>query len=246
MDYEAKLEVQPDSQILYVVDVETTGLDPKTDAIVEIGMAEVDIVHETVGGLKSSLIHPGKPIPPEASAIHHITDFHVKKSPLLNEALQHVFYEIGQSDLTFCAHHAEFDQAFLGIKTDMVCTKRLSRHVWTDLESHRLQYLRYHLGLELHETVNPHRARGDVVVTSHILLRLVKQFKLMYPHLTGEGLLKGMCSLSGTPIRLVRVGFGKHKGKAWDDVPTSYLEWLSGQDFDKDVLHTVRSVLNER
>ena len=246
MDYEAELEVKPDSQILHVVDVETTGLDPKTDSIVEIGMAKVDIVHETVGSLQTCLVRPEVSIPHEASAVHHITDRHVALAPDLKSALDIRFPEIGQRDLTFCAHHAEFDQAFLGIESDMVCTKRLSRHLWPDAAHHRLQFLRYYLELELEEEVCPHRARGDVIVTAHVLLRIVEQVKSQYPHLSGKFLKNGMLSLSNSPVLLKRVGFGKYKGKEWSEVPTSYLGWVSEQDFDRDVLHTVRHYLSDR
>lgn len=246
MDYEAELEVKSDSQILHVVDVETTGLDPKTDSIVEIGMAKVDIVHESIGSLKTSLIYPGKSIPHEASAVHHITDQHVIASPKIGDAFGLIFPEIGQKDLTFCAHHAEFDQSFLGIETDMVCTKRLSRHLWPNAAHHWLQFLRYFLEVELEEEVSPHRARGDVIVTSHILLKIVEKVKFEYPHLSGKSLLNGMLALSNSPVLLKMVGFGKYKGKEWSEVPTSYLGWVSEQDFDRDILHTVRHHLSDR
>jgi DNA polymerase III epsilon subunit-like protein len=59
--------------LIRVIDIETTGIDPATDAIIEI--ASVDMVRG--GGITNAmgtLVRPGKPIPPGASAIHHIID----------------------------------------------------------------------------------------------------------------------------------------------------------------------------
>ena len=56
-----------------VIDIETTGIDPTTDAIIEI--ASVDMVRD--GGITNAmdtLVRPTKSIPPGASAVHHIVD----------------------------------------------------------------------------------------------------------------------------------------------------------------------------
>lgn len=57
---------------LVVADVETTGLDPRTDRIVEVGFQVWD-----ADGLKSewrSLVNPGVPIPADVMKVHGITD----------------------------------------------------------------------------------------------------------------------------------------------------------------------------
>ena len=61
------------SDIVRVVDIETTGLDPATDRIVEIAVVVVDFQGQHYRKLFHSLVDPGIPIPPEASAVHHIT-----------------------------------------------------------------------------------------------------------------------------------------------------------------------------
>ena len=55
------------------IDIETTGIDPAKDAVLEI--ASVDLLRE--GGIansQESLIRPTIPVPSESSAIHHLID----------------------------------------------------------------------------------------------------------------------------------------------------------------------------
>jgi Exonuclease len=72
--------------LIRVIDIETTGIDPASDAIIEI--ASVDMVRG--GGITNAmgtLVRPGKPIPPGASAIHHIIDDDLKDAPPLSEVI---------------------------------------------------------------------------------------------------------------------------------------------------------------
>jgi len=92
-----------------LLDVETTGRDPSTDRVVEIG-----IVVGRAGDVVARynwLINPGVPIPEEARQVHGITDADVKDSPRF-EAIAH---EIAAA-LGGCipaAYNAAFDRAFL-------------------------------------------------------------------------------------------------------------------------------------
>jgi DNA polymerase III epsilon subunit-like protein len=72
--------------VVRVIDIETTGMDPATDAIIEI--ASVDLVKG--GGItnaRSTYVAPGRPIPPLASAVHYITDEDLRDAPPLSDAL---------------------------------------------------------------------------------------------------------------------------------------------------------------
>jgi DNA polymerase III epsilon subunit-like protein len=56
-----------------VIDIETTGTDPATDAIIEI--ASVDLLKDgTIANQRSTLVRPPIPVPPESSAVHHLID----------------------------------------------------------------------------------------------------------------------------------------------------------------------------
>lgn len=60
-------------------DLETTGVDASKDRIVEISMVKVMPDGEEI--VKTRRINPGMPIPPEATAIHGITDADVAGEP---------------------------------------------------------------------------------------------------------------------------------------------------------------------
>jgi DNA polymerase III epsilon subunit-like protein len=75
--------------LIRVIDVETTWTDFATDEIIEI--ASADLVRG--GGITNAmdtLVRPSRPIPPGASAVHHLIDADVQNAPLLgrHRALQ--------------------------------------------------------------------------------------------------------------------------------------------------------------
>ena len=60
-------------------DLETTGVDPAHDRIVEISMIKISPDGEET--VKTRRLNPEMPIPPEATAVHGITDEDVKDCP---------------------------------------------------------------------------------------------------------------------------------------------------------------------
>lgn len=99
-----------------VVDLETTGTSPQTDAITEIGAVKVH-GGETIGEF-STLINPGVAIPPKITALTGITSSMVMSAPDLPEVLPK-FLEFSDGAI-FVAHNARFDMGFL-----KAATKRL-------------------------------------------------------------------------------------------------------------------------
>jgi DNA polymerase III epsilon subunit-like protein len=92
-----------------VVDVETTGLSPARDRIVEIAVVRVwagAILHRW-----SSLVNPGVPISPFAVACHGITDADVAGAPPLHALLPVIRRLVAGT--TIAAHNATFDRGFL-------------------------------------------------------------------------------------------------------------------------------------
>jgi DNA polymerase III epsilon subunit-like protein len=85
--------------LIRVIDMETTGIDPATDASIEI--ASVDMVRD--GGITNAmgtLVRPGKPIPPGASAIHHIIDDDLKDALPLSEVIDRFTGAVSTSPTT--------------------------------------------------------------------------------------------------------------------------------------------------
>ncbi len=97
-----------------IVDVETTGMDPKSDQVIELGIVVFEYAAETgqVGpavGHFSGFEDPGRPIPKEVTAIHGITDEMVKGKRLDESAIAGLLKGSG----IVIAHNAEFDRPFL-------------------------------------------------------------------------------------------------------------------------------------
>jgi DNA polymerase-3 subunit epsilon len=92
-----------------VFDLETTGLDPKKDKIVEIGAVKFD-QHGLIARF-SVLINPGIPMPFAASQVNHITDEMLNGKPSLQDVLPDFIRFI--DDAILVAHNSQFDSSFI-------------------------------------------------------------------------------------------------------------------------------------
>lgn len=151
-----------------VLDTETTGLDPETCEVVEIGCTIIDVEFTDRGGFLAypvvhigrtawnrdrfeTYIDPGMPIPPEVSGIHHIIDEDLVGAPGTAEGFRlfEEFLSINTVDL-LCAHNAKFDRAFVdrhfeALELPWICSRRLAQRVFPDAPGYSNQTLRYWL-----------------------------------------------------------------------------------------------------
>lgn len=91
-----------------VVDVETTGLDPTRDRVIDIGILLVDSTG-LVQGDWSSLVNPQRPV--DATFIHGLTDEDVESAPAFSSLLPRVVELLRGRAVV--AHNASFDIGFL-------------------------------------------------------------------------------------------------------------------------------------
>jgi DNA polymerase III epsilon subunit family exonuclease len=160
-------------------DLETTGLSPQRDAIVELAAVrwrdggEVDTF--------DALVDPGRPIPSEVIAVHGITDDMVAGQPTIDAVLP-AFLAFCAADVAV-AHNAPFDLGFLRMAawqhgqahmtTPVVDTCALARVTLPGRRSYSLQ--------NLTTTLSPGRRQA------HRALQDARDCLALYLHLLARG-----------------------------------------------------------
>lgn len=158
-------------------DLETTGIQPKTDSIVEVGA--VRFRNAVLVDTFCTLINPGRPIPPEASAVNGITDDMVANKPGIETVLPRLADFCG--DLPLVAHNAPFDFKFLlaavekhrarAPKGAVLDTCALSRIIFPGMLNYKLGTLVRYFGFP---SGTFHRAEEDSVYCGQLFVRIVE------------------------------------------------------------------------
>jgi DNA polymerase-3 subunit epsilon len=136
-----------------VIDTETTGTDFARDKVIELAVVVFEYDRDTgevgpVVGRYSAFEDPGFPIPPESTAIHHITDDMVRGQRFNELALQDCLRNVQ----LVIAHNAAFDRRFLEPRFPLFETMAFGCSQydipWNDVgvSSHKLEYLAYRAG----------------------------------------------------------------------------------------------------
>lgn len=158
-------------------DVETTGVDPEVDQVVQLAVAVFE-----GGELKSAastLVDPGRPIPEESTAIHGVTDAVVKGAPDIGDAIAAMIGEtyLG-TDVYHAAYNAEFDRAFIEPASngllggnelpwlDPLVAIRLIGKFWPGSGRHKLTAVCSRWGIDLE---NAHDAKADAIAAGRVL-----------------------------------------------------------------------------
>ena len=168
-----------DEAVFTFIDVETTGLSPRTARVCEV--AAISFRGGERLGTLAELVNPGCPIPPECTRVHGITDAMVKDSPAFGAAAPRLLAMLENSVLV--AHNAEFDMAFLRMELERIGlrlpavpvldTLAIARKEWK-FKSNRLGNIAAELGIP---NENWHRALSDVEMTRKIFERFIEAIK---------------------------------------------------------------------
>jgi DNA polymerase-3 subunit epsilon len=243
------------------IDLETTGLNPWADRIVEATFLK--FYPDGNSELITKLINPEVPIPDEATAIHGITDSDVAGKPNFKQCSAELVAFIADCDIAGF-NVKRFDLTFLEteFRRAGVNFSRQNRSIidalviYHKLEQRNLEaaYQRY-CGKEL---CGGHSSIADVRATVEILDAQIS----LYAQLPKDvcGLHEFCCDPGETnwvdPLgRFITIGdeitfnFGKHKGERLKDVAKSdpdYLDWiLHKSDFSLEVQEIVLSTLDD-
>ena len=246
---------------ILALDVETTGLDPATDTVVELAAvgARMDLAtgrYDALETLFTTLVDPQRTIPATASAVHHLTARDLQGQPDLAQAvtgLQAAVRDFRPQLLV--AHNAAFEAAFLpSLAAELTpedprwaCTYRLAQHLWPDAPGHQLQVLRYWRHLQDRVTgCDAHRAGFDAACCAVLL---AEQCRAWTP--AGQAVTPALLRDRSAAAPLLRtVPFGRHRGACWRDVPRDYLEWIlrthasdTDNPFDPAIVTTAEAAL---
>lgn len=155
------------------VDVETTGVDARGDRIIELAMVLFGYDAEgRVTGVEERFDQfedPGRPIPPEITALTGIRDEDVEGQRIDEGAVQDL---VTKADLVI-AHNAAFDRAFLERRLSLfgeqpwACSAQDVAWRAVGMESRKLEFLAYRSGV----FYDGHRAVVDCLAGIHVLAR---------------------------------------------------------------------------
>lgn len=151
-----------------VVDIETTGLDPSCDEIIEIAAVKVQNGEET--GQFQSLVNPHFEIDEFIQELTGITNPMLESAPSIESVLPKFLEFVGAEIIV--GHNVNFDINFVydcaenlnlnPFCNDFVDTMRISRKLYKDLKHHTLAALS--TSLNVGESVE-HRALSDCIQT---------------------------------------------------------------------------------
>ncbi len=217
-----------------ILDTETTGAEEK-DRICQLAfiVAQPQLVGTVTEEVYEDFCKPPLPISYGAMAVHHITNEMVEKKPPCTETEAYErLEELNVEENIMVIQNAPFDLGMLekegfSLKMELIDTLRCLRHLYPELESHGLQYVRYAFGLYRSEKdeakslglkIRAHDALGDVLV-----------LKLLLDLLLAEHSAKELVELTRKPITYKLFTFGKYKGEEIVEVARKdpgYIEWM--------------------
>lgn len=227
------------------LDLETTGVDAAVDRIVEVSM--VKVMPDGREEVKTRRINPEMPIPPQATAVHGISDDDVKDCPTFKEIAKSLAAWIEGADLAGYNSN-KFDipvlaEEFLRAGVDVNLKKRKLvdvQNIFHKMEQRTLvAAYKFYCGKEL---VDAHSAEADTMATYEVLkaqldrypddLQNDVEFLSEFSQRDNSVDFAGRIVYDDKGVECF--GFGKHKGRPVADVfrdEPSYYSWMMNGDF---------------
>ena len=237
-------------------DTETTGAG-ENDRIIQVGAMivhgrdEIEVYDE--------LCLADVPIGIEAMEVHNITPDVIENQPPYAELnFSKKLLEYNHAENYLIAHNISFDLSMIekeGFENHytLIDTLRCAKHLLPEMPYHRLQYLRYALGLykiegaeanKLGITIKAHDAIGDVLVMKLLLSELVKRTQEKFP---GVNPMVKLAELTQTPVLIKTFKFGKYKDREIEEIvkaDSGYINWMkNNMDLDEDMRFTLEHYL---
>ena len=166
-------EIKEEYKTFIAFDLETTGVNPNQNKIIEIGAVKVE-KGEIIDTFQT-FVNPGTTIKNKITKINGITNEMVKDAPDVNSALSDFLDFIGNH--TLVAYNANFDLNFIEknlnrkIENDTYDALAECKKLYSGFENYKLVTVADKLNVKKPE--NFHRALEDSEVTARIFLRVV-------------------------------------------------------------------------
>ncbi|MGH7724876.1 MAG: 3'-5' exonuclease [Candidatus Eiseniibacteriota bacterium] len=254
---------------LVFLDLETTGLDPRVDRIVEISIMKV--FPEGPDGetrepeVRTKRVHPGIPIPPGATAIHGITDADVALEPPFAAYARSLFEQFEGCDFAgFGVRRYDLPLLQAEFKRAGFTFELAGRHcvdgkeIFHAKEPRTLSaaYALYCGG----ELKSAHSAQADMLAARDVILAQLEH----YDDLPGEIESLGKVGAPGSDPDAydadgklkwigddVVINFGKSRGRSLKDLSRDedgrgLLTWILRHDFGEEVKRAARNALEGR
>ena len=242
---------------LAVFDIESTGVVPTRDRIVELSV--IKLFPDGTKQITTRRLNPGMPIPPGATAIHGITDADVANEPYFSDIAAKLFRYLEDCDLAgynitgfdIPLLECEFKRA--GFTFDLSSRKVVDAYnIFCKLYPRTLTAAySFFCGKEL---VNAHGAAADTAATLEVLLGQLDK----HPELSGSVEQLAAASDLAGPDAVDRtrrfkwsgdevvVNFGKNSGRTLRDLAENdpgFLRWIIKNDFPDDVKEIASNAL---
>ena len=246
------------SRPIVFFDLETTGVSHATDRIIEIAAVKLMPGNQKVSWVKR--LNPGRPIPPDATAIHGITDEDVRDAPEFRHIARELHtwlrgcdfggYNCARFDLPVLVE--EFLRA--GLQVDFSASKMIDvQKIFFKMEQRTLTAAYKFYCDKIIE--NAHSAEADINATIEVLeaqldryQELHKEVNLLHDLLCDEepavDYAKTMVQRKGNVV----FNIGKYKGQTVTDVfskDPSYYDWMMKADFTLHTKQKISEILNE-
>lgn len=220
------------------VDLETTGVNPAFDRIVEIGAVRFRIDGGNI--CYQTLVNPGMHIPENVTRIHGITDRMVSGSPHIEDVRDEFFSFIEGTVLVI--QNPGFDLSFINRVFSMsnaprqdlsaLDTVRLAKKFYTELPNHKLPTLASHLGLELVS----HRALDDAIACMTVFCETLKGSGI-----TGESTFSDLLKIHGEMVSPGMTSESSVGAEVWRNICIG--EEVTIRYIDSDGVVTTRMIL---
>ncbi len=238
-------------------DTETTG-NKDDDRIIQIGAMIIDNSQNIE--IFNEFCSSDVAIKIEAMEVHNIIpDMLIGKGKFVDTEFFNKLNEYNNDKNYLVAHNISFDLGMLkkeGFENSytLIDTLRCVKHLLPDSPYHRLQYLRYSLGIykdekaeaqKLGVEIKAHDAIGDVLIMKLLLSKIVKLVKEQFPQ--DRDIMGKLAYLTKTPVLMKKFKFGKYKDENIEDIANKdngYIQWMyKNLDLDEDMKYTLEQYL---